>query len=362
MQLNYHLYFNMSGYSIAAQSYVLAMLRYLPNDFDIKVHFLNSTINTGISKNRQQIFGALRRKESKQPQVNLFHSIPQLYRRPMEGKKHIGFCIYETIDPPKTWIDSMNSVDKIITASHFNEGVFRQSGVSVPIDVVPHCFDPELFNEDVKPKGRYNKFTFLSIGTWKNRKNWEMLIKAFYDGFENKDNVCLLIKTDNSQALQSLVHRVKKTCEWRSKETAPIYAEESNHCCFEDIPKIMKKADAYVCPSLGEGFCLPSLHAMSLGIPLIITKYSGPLEYAKENYCTYIQPNGYKTYGVMDGIPQFNNKIWPVLKIGAIRDAMRSVLQNYPIDKRNAAYEYVHNHLTYKQIGPKFIEAVRIVE
>ena len=55
MQLNWHAYFNWTGYSISSQEYLLAMLSIKP-DLDIKVTYINSPITEGISLNRQQFF------------------------------------------------------------------------------------------------------------------------------------------------------------------------------------------------------------------------------------------------------------------------------------------------------------------
>lgn len=357
MQLNYWMYMNHSGYSVCAQDYVLAAMRTNP-ELDIKISHIVRASEKGISKDRTQLFHSLKRKESHKPQVSLFHSIPHLYRRPEFSDKHIGFSIFETINPPEAWITKMNQMDEIITASAFNKRIFEEAGATKPISVVPHCFDSQMFNKDVKPVGRYAKTTFLSIGQWRNRKNWDMLIKAFYDAFEKKDNVCLLIKTDKPTNLQTMVTQIKRTCEWRSKDTAPIYAEENQLCDFEDIPKIMAKGDIYISASLGEGFGLPGLHAMALGLPVITVRFGGSLEYALPNLCTYIEPKNYKTYNVMDSIPQFNNCIWPVLRIGDVRNAMRKVYDDYPTESRNAAYKHVHENFTYEAIGPKFAEAV----
>lgn len=357
MQLNYYMYLNHTGYSIAAQDYIMAIMR--TTGLDIRVNFLNKPDGLGVSQNRMQLFSGLQSKKNIPNQVNIFHSIPHLYKRPLKSKLHVGFAIYETITVPEAWSNSMNSMDRLLTASEFNKSVFEKSGVIRPITVVPHCFDNRLFNASVKPNGRYAKTTFLSIGTWKKRKNWETLIKAFYDAFESKNNVCLLIKTDRPQELHSMVARIKRTCEWRSKSTAPIYAEESNGCVFEDIPSIMKKGDIYISPSLGEGFGLPGLHAMALGMPVITVRFGGALEYAKPDYCTYIEPSGYKEHLDLDGLPQFRKSIWPIIKINSIRDAMIDVWQNYPTAKVKAAYDFVHNNFTYEAIGPKFVEALQ---
>ncbi len=358
MQIHWSIYLNHTGYSISAQDYILAMRQVDPN-VDIKVHFENKETRIGVSKNRQQIFSALSQTKESLPKISIYQTVPHRYRHPKGSKKNIGVCVFETMNPPKQWINLMNEMDLIIAASSFNKRIFETNGVNKPIHVVPHCFDSNLFNKEVKPNGRYAMTTFLSIGTWKKRKSWETLIKAFYDAFEKKDNVCLLIKTDKPKELESAVQRIKRTCEWRSKDTAPIFAEQKTHCTFEEIPQFMRKGDIFISPTLGEGFGLSGLHAMALGIPVIITKFSGVLEYAKPDLCTYIEPQHYKTYPVMDGIPQFSNCIWPVIRVSQVRDKMLEVWKKYPSEKANAAYKFVHDNFNYEKTGNKFLEAIR---
>lgn len=361
MQLNYYAYLNSTGYSIAAQEYILAMKRADPS-LRVKVHPYNAkTKNLGISPNRAQMFAAMEKAATSPDSVNVYHSIPHRYRRPRDAKKHLGMCLFETMNPPKSWVDMMNEMDGILTASDFNKRIFQANGVKVPISNIPHCFDPKMFNKDVAHNGRYNMFTFFAMGTWKIRKNWEPLIKAFYDAFEDRDAVCLVIKTDKPVLLKEMVERVKRTCEWRGKNTAPIYADTSTHCNFEDIPSIMRKGDIFVNPSLGEGFGIPGMHAMALGIPVLTTKFGGALEYAKPEHTTYIEPKHYKTYPTMDNIPQFRNCIWPVVRIGEIRDKLRFMKDNYAEVKEKAslAYNFVHDKFTYDSIGKQFLEVVR---
>jgi glycosyltransferase involved in cell wall biosynthesis len=359
MQLNYHCYINSTGYSIAAQEYILAMQHVRP-DIDIKLHYLNLSTRSGISDNRYQMFESMRKKPTKEPFINLYHSIPQRYRRPRGPTRHVAFCLFETVNPPKIWIEKMNEMDLIITASEFNKNMFRTNGVIKPIEVIPHCFSPKMFNKDIKPVGRYALKTFISMGTWKLRKNWETLIKAFYDAFEAKDNTCLIIKTDKLKELESMIIKIKRTGDWRAKNTAPIYAEEKVNCNFENIPQIMKKGDIYVSASLGEGFGLVGLHAMALGMPVITPRFGGSLQYAKPELCTYIEPLKYKTIAVMDGIPQFSNCIWPTITISEVRDKMREVWSKNPKEKTEKAYNFVHKNFNYDVIGKKMIEVLEL--
>lgn len=356
MQIIYKLYLGSTGYATSAQDYIKALLFVQP-DLDIKTQFYNLATSTGVSKERHDFFHTLSKKQDTHPQIDIFHCIPPRFRRNPSSAKNIGIAIFETINPPKNWIDQMNTMDTIITASQFNKSVFESNGVKVPIFVVPHCFDPQMFNKDVKPNGRYAKFTFFALGTWKQRKNWDSLIKAFYDGFENKNNVCLIIKTDKPDELKRTVLRIKQTSEWRSKDTAPIYAEKGV-CTFEEIPAVMRKGDVYISCSLGEGFSVPTLHALALGMPIIVPKYGGFLEHARPEFTTYINPAEYKTYPNMDGIPQFKNCIWPVFRISEIRDKMLQVYNNWPSEQIAAGYQYAHNNFTYEVVGKKMLEAI----
>lgn len=351
---------NATGYSISSQGYLLAMLRVNP-DADIRIHYINHRLGLGISKNRQQLFTALNKKNPSEPNVNLYHCIPPRYRS--EGKsKNFGFCVFETINPPAEWISQMNKMDAILTASQFNKSVFEGHGVRCPIHLIPHCFDEELFNKNTKAPGRYSQTTFISIGAWKLRKNWETLIRAWYQAFELRHNVCLLIKTDKPHELKALVQHVKRTSEWRAKSTAPIYCEDEPVCDFEDIPKILRKGDIYINASLGEGFGLVGLQAMALGIPVITTRFGGALEYAKPDLCTYLEPQKYRNIPVMDGIPQLNNCIWPYLTIGEISNKMRQVMLEVKDreEKAERAYQYVHEKFTYKVIGTKLLEILEL--
>lgn len=357
MQVNYTGYCSNVGYSIAYQDYISAILKVQP-DLDLRLEFVNKQINVGVSPNRLQFLQSLQKKQLQDNRIDIYHTIPPLYKK--TSNQSIGFCVYETINPPQKWIDMMNNMDKVFTSTQFNKNVFESNGVKKPIHVIQHCFDSSLFHKDVKHFGRYDLTTFMSIGTWKQRKNWELLIKSWYEAFEKSDNVCLVVKTDKPKELENTVLRIKKTCEWRSKPTAPIFSEEKTLCTYEEIPSIMRKSDIYICASLGEGFGIPLMHAMALHIPVITTRFGGVLEFCHPDNCTYLEPTAYKSIVHMDGIPQLENKIWPVLSIKNTAATIRHALQNKKDldNKASIAYKYVHNNLTYDVIGKKFIEAV----
>ena len=362
MQLRYSLYLNSIGYSISAQAYLRAIQKVQP-ERSVKVSAINgiSSFKKGVSEEYRKWFMKLRDTPAEASYISIQHCIPRIYISD-KAQKRIGVAVYETIDPPRNWIEKMNEMDLIVTASHFNEGIFKNAGLRVPLRVVPHCFDSEMFHKDVRPSGRFNMFTFFYMGTWRKRKNFVPLLRAFYDGFAFKDNVCLLLKTDKSKQLKNTIRTVKNE-KWKTKDTAPVYIEEET-VDFEEIPKIMKKADVYISPSLGEGFNIPSAHAMALGIPLIITRYGGCLEFAKPELCTYLHPKGYRKIPQMDGLSQFAGKIWPNIPMEEIRDKMLFAYHSrkHIQEKAKQAYEYVHQHFNDEIIGRRLVSVIEELE
>lgn len=358
MQLNYSMYLNASGYSVAAQEYILAMLRVKPG-LDIKVHF-NSPPGEGVSEHRQSIFKGLEERTVSNPRTYLFHSTPRKWAR--QKSRCVGFAIFETIEPPADWVVQMNRMDAVVTASEFNKHTFQEAGVRVPIHVVPHTFDPQMFNSGVRADGRYRKLTYFSMGTWKERKNWAGLIKGWYEAFDNSHQTALVIKTDNPRYLQRMVQQIKSDGQWRSKDTAPIYAEQQTQSPFEAIPSIMRRGDIFISTSLGEGFGYPGLHAMALGMPVITTRFGGALEYAKPDLCTYLEPSGYRRVPCLDGISQFSNKIWPVVQIKEIAAKLwhTYAARTEVVEKQQKAFEFVHNNFSYDVIGRRMLQALEL--
>lgn len=357
MQICYSMYLNSTGYSIAAQEYIFSLIHVKP-DIAIKVKFFNKLTSTGVSKNKIQLFQSMHKTADKSSQTDIYHCIPHRYQKTQ--RKSIGIALFETINPPDHWISLMNNMDEIITASEFNKNIFISGGLKKPIHVIPHTFNSDMFNDSVQPNGRYRPFTFFSMGTWKQRKNWDTLIKGFYDAFEDKDDVCLYLKTDKPDQLEKHIKDVKSNSEWRSKNTAPIYFDKNLHQDFEIIPSIMKKGDVFITTSLGEGFGYCGFHAMALKIPLITTKFGGCLQYAKSEFCTYLEPSQYKTYPTMDRIPQYANCIWPVLRISEVRDKLIYVKNNYneAKEKANKAYDFVHKNFNYNVIGNSLLSVL----
>lgn len=71
-----------------------------------------------------------------------------------------------------------------------------------------------------------------------------------------------------------------------------------------DMPSLYKAADAFVLPTRGEGWGLPFMEAMAMGLPTIATNFSGHLDFMSEENAflisielTLVPARDTKTYG-----------------------------------------------------------------
>jgi len=280
------------------------------------------------------------------------HIIPPRWGRLSAAKNIVSMSTFETFDPPQDWISKMNRVRMCIFPSDFNLKTFRRSGLTSESIKIPHCFNPQIWHNNVCKLDKHEKFSFLCVGTWRQRKNWKNLIKGFLDNFNNKDNVQLVIKTDKTSLCNQEIKKIKHLLSSSRRDWADIVVEAR---VFDEIgmSRFIKSHDCLISPSLGEGFCLPPMQAMALGVPVIVSNVGGCSEYARDDRCTMIEPHGYEIIKVIDNLPQFKNKKWARITEEGIHSAMKQVLENKneSANKAELANKFVNNNFTYDIIG-----------
>jgi len=235
---------------------------------------------------------------------------------------------------------------------------FDMGKINKPIFHIPHCLDFDKYNFEVNPLKIYNKFTFLFLGTWKERKGYKQLIEAWLREFRDKDNVQLVIKTDKTKQARTYIEKIKKEV-GISKGFAPILVENKVFSEAE-MPHFLKSFDCLLLPTMGEGFNIPGLQCMALGVPVVITNFSGCQDYANKDTATLLEPNGFILKKDMDGIPQFRNRKWAFISVAQIRKTMRKIINNPAKikEKSKNAYEEVRNRFSYQKTEELFREMI----
>lgn len=358
IKINYACFLNSSGYSMAAQNYIEALEQ--TGQFDIKISpFSGKPAKPAISDEKYEFFMRMVKKKDDEERILIYHCIPTIQRRIKSHKKNIGFATFETFQPPDTWGTLLNKNDAIITPSQFNYKIFSHMKINKPLYYIPHCIDLNIYNKDVKPWKQYDKYTFLFMGIWRERKGYKQLFEAWLKEFDDKDNVQLVIKTDKPKKAEKYFNSFKKQVRL-NRGFAPVFFENKVFS-EKELPGFVKSVDCLVSPSMGEGFGYPGLQCMTLGIPVIIANHSGCSEYANKEVVTLIESKGFVLRSNMDNIPQFRSRKWAFIEVKKIQEAMRYVVNNKKEVHKKAglAYSYVREKFNYKVVSDLFIEMIR---
>lgn len=197
------------------------------------------------------------------------------------GKYKIGFTMLETTGIPQEWVRQANLMDEVWVPSTFNVKTFKDSGVTVPIYVIPLGIDPNYFNPRIKSYKKHSKYTFLTVFEWGERKAPEKILRAFSKAFSKKDDVLLICKVFNNDGSVNVEHEIQKL---NLPKDGPDIIFLYN-CKIDDyqMPTLYRSADCFVLPTRGEGWGMPILEAMACGLPVIATNWSSQVDFMNEN-------------------------------------------------------------------------------
>lgn len=244
-----------------------------------------------------------------------------LWRRP-EFRVNIARTGFETDRIPGFWVPNLNAFDEVWVFSEFNRRTFSASGVTSPLKVVPgYCGWVEKPPED---SGLFfpfqDKFVFLSVFDWTDRKGYDLLLTAFLEEFSRKDNTVLVIKTSNSGS--DPVLEVERFASGKP-DAADIYVL-TEKLPTKDLVQLYRKSDAFVLPSRGEGWGRPIMEAMLLGMPVIATDWGGHTDFMNADNA---YPVGVRELAEIRShpIPLFNGHRWAEPSIPELRRQMRTV-------------------------------------
>jgi len=305
------------GHGVAARNYILS----LKDFYDIRIVPFDNGISKAITRTDFDLLFSMQKKRENSEAIQFIQSIPDMFRRVKRKGKLVGIVAFEAPEIPKRWVEKMNKCDVIIAPSSFCSTSFNK--VKVPVYCIPHCLDYRLYRLDIAPKYKYDKFTFFFSGTWKERKGWRTLLHAWNAEFSNNSDVMLIIKTSDLTQAKSSIHNLFKNKINNIQFLTGILLDE-------ELPSLYKSFNCLVLPTIGEGFGLPGLQSLSVGVPIIVTNYSGVKEYANDQNSCLLEPESFvKLKRPIDGYYQFVGQTWPIISIDQLRSKMRYVYTYY---------------------------------
>ncbi|WP_198290255.1 glycosyltransferase [Methylosinus sp. LW4] len=194
----------------------------------------------------------------------------------MLGDFRLSYFFWEESEIPSALAALINRyLDGIIAPTHFVLNLCRNSGVRIPIQVCGVGLDHRT-GVICNSRAEGSPFWFGHISSGMARKGIDELITAYAIAFKATDNVELIIKTHHnvSNIIQDIIQRVIV-----GRVNAPYVRVIYDDLNDEDIGQFYSMIDAIVLPTRGEGYNLPAAEAMASGVPVIVTAYSGHIDF-----------------------------------------------------------------------------------
>lgn len=278
------------------------------------------------------------------------------------------YCIQvtacETTRIPGWLVEAYNRMDEIWVPSEFSRQALQESGVRVPVFVIPCGIDLSTFRPR-RLQADYlitDRFCFMSVGSFSAHKGFDILLQAYHEEFTAADQVVLVLKVSPGAPASHLSEREKalRLLEDIRVKTAkgphpPVmfYYHEIPHGEFADFLNI---GDAYVCASRGEGFAIPVLEAMSLGKIIISTGSGGQMQYLSDRTAYLVDYTLAKARSYSQ--PLHNEGLWAEASIEQMRHAMRAVYEKKEeaLVKAAAARAAVRGEFNSKVMGRRIKE------
>lgn len=191
--------------------------------------------------------------------------------RLLQTKKKICFTMFESDKMPHSWKEDLALADVIVVPSHFCQRAMKKLGFDSI--VVPLGIEHDVWPFLERPKRE--TFTFLQYESCNVRKGWFELFEAFKMAFGDREDVRIIYKTV------------------REKNVIPLHEYPNQEVRKGAVDRkglldLLYEADAFVFPSMGEGFGHPPLEAIATGLPVIAPNAHGIAEYFDPRYMDYV--------------------------------------------------------------------------
>tara|TARA_R110001592_G_scaffold97848_5_gene279899 strand:+ start:376 stop:1638 length:1263 start_codon:yes stop_codon:yes gene_type:complete len=252
---------------------------------------------------------------TEQPEIWTQISVPNEFQ-PV-GKYNIGITAgIETTLAPGEWIDGCNKMNLILTSSEHSKSVFMSSEfekrnaekellgktkLETPIEVLFEGANTDVYKQTKTPCSIdvdiKESFAYLFVGHWmegnlgEDRKNTGLLVKAFLETFKNKKKKpALIMKTSHVGASHmdrdSILNKIKLIKETVNSNDLPNIYLLHGDFSDDEMNEIYNhsKIKSMISLTKGEGFGRPLLEFSLSKKPIIVTGWSGHMDFLKPEY------------------------------------------------------------------------------
>lgn len=280
-----------------------------------------------------------------------------------DSKIKIAYSMLDSTKIPTKWTKILNGkFDAVIVPDSFIASSYKDSGVTVPIFVIPLPLNLQKLLDKPLRQSSNPVFTFGISALIQDRKNIDLLIDAFAQEFGYKKNVKLKIhgRAGDYPVIKKVYQKLKHYSDVKNIEVIRKPLSENDYVDF------LSSLDCYVFLSKGEGFSITPREAMAAGIPVILTNNSSHTTICNSNLvysvkCPIKEPISYPN------LSGNNEQLGYIFNctVSDARKALRRVYTNYQkyLTKAQQAREWVKQYLPaaikpqlLSLLKPKFVK------
>ena len=225
--------------------------------------------------------------------INFMHFNPDQFGRfhserkqgYFEGKKNIGFWVWECSKILDNWKKAATNYDEIWTASEYCANIFQRE-LSIKTRVLPHMIkEPPIGYEGINrndfgiPKDKFVYYTAFDAWSRLERKNPRAIIDAFRAVHEHVPESFLVIKVRHLDAMD-------RARLFDSIDMSNIMLVEK-YLTDQELWGLANCCNCFVSLHKSEGFGLHIAEAMRLAKPIVTTGYSGNMQFCRSDH-TYL--------------------------------------------------------------------------
>ena len=214
-------------------------------------------------------------------------TFPSIFGNVPGTPKKIAYYIFEYTVISQGYVEILNTMDAVCTASQWGVDILKKNGVTAPLYVIPGGVDSKIFNSSSRSLDS-KRFRFLHMGKAESRKGTTLVIKAFNEAFKGDRKIRLSLFIDNPHLRDFDADMFLHGLETNLHLQYPLTNIDIRH--FEkDITNIYNTHHAAVFASKAEGIGLPIVEAMACGLPTIVPFNSGITGYATDQNAILIK-------------------------------------------------------------------------
>jgi glycosyltransferase involved in cell wall biosynthesis len=258
-------------------------------DFQMFRHITDSKMPTAVNFPliNQKTGKLLNRKERTELMNKAYKEVNTIKQK---GPKIAAIIPFDGEPSIPMWQQQIDNIDFPVAMSRYGQQGLKQD-FNCDAKYIPHGVDTDLFKPMLAPKyGKENcpnAFIVGCVARNQHRKNIPRLLKGFGQFVKKRklspDQAKLILHMDWNDAMGWVFPDFAKQYGLEEYLMPPLMGnlDMGQHISDEDMANLYNCMDVFVLPTGGEGFGIPTVEAMSCGVPICVTNYTTGYELIK---------------------------------------------------------------------------------